>query len=143
MTQLIYNTVPGIGKWPWKYAYNRRHGMGFDYNPAEYKLTPRVDIYENDDNFYLEFDLPGMAKEDIKLSVDKNRVLAVEGTKKQLNDSEGVNILRNERRYGEFWRSFELPDSVDSEKISAKFENGVLTLTIPKIAKQEKTVEIM
>ena len=100
---------------------------------------PAVDIYENDDAFVATADLPGLKKEDIDVSLEDS-VLTVSGERK-FEASEGEGTFRRvERSYGTFRRSFTLPRGVDAAKVEAKFEDGVLTLTLPKseIAKGRK-----
>ncbi len=100
---------------------------------------PAVDIYEDDDAFVATADLPGLKKDDIEVSIEDN-VLTVSGERK-FEKSEGEGTFRRvERSYGTFRRSFALPRGVDAAKVEAKFEDGVLTLTLPKseIAKSRK-----
>ncbi len=100
---------------------------------------PAVDIYENDDAFVATADLPGLKKDDIDVSLEDS-VLTVSGERK-FETSEGEGTYRRvERAYGTFRRSFTLPRGVDGAKVEAKFEDGVLTLTLPKteIAKGRK-----
>ena len=143
MPLIMYNRPRGIANMPFNYGGHGCGHMGYDCNPSGFKRTlkPRVDISEDSSNLYLEFDLPGLNKDEIKLSINAERVLTVEGNKVNTNVDEST-FLRNERAFGEFSRSFELPDNIDAEKIVAKFENGVLTLTIPKFEKKEQNVEI-
>lgn len=95
-------------------------------------LTPRVDVAEDTSNFYINAELAGMSKEDVKIAVNEDRVLTISGEKKQEEETEDKNYFRVERRYGNFSRSFNIPETVDVANIAAKFENGVLHLTLPK-----------
>ncbi|MBL7975190.1 MAG: Hsp20/alpha crystallin family protein [Candidatus Kapabacteria bacterium] len=95
-------------------------------------LTPRVDVAEDKSNFYINAELAGMSKEDVKIAVNEDRVLTISGEKKQEEKTEDKNYFRVERRYGNFSRSFNIPETVDVANIAAKFENGVLHLTLPK-----------
>lgn len=95
-------------------------------------LTPRVDVAEDKSNFYINAELAGMSKEDVKIAVNEDRVLTISGEKKQEEKTEDKNYFRVERRYGNFSRSFNIPEMVDVANIAAKFENGVLHLTLPK-----------
>ncbi len=100
---------------------------------------PAVDIYENDDAFVATADLPGLKKDDIDVSIEDN-VLTVSGERKfEKSDDQGI-FRRVERSYGTFRRSFALPRGVDPSKVEAKFEDGVLSLTLPKseMAKSRK-----
>jgi HSP20 family protein len=104
---------------------------------------PAVDITEDDKNIYLKADLPGMNQKDIKVSVD-NDVLTISGERKsERQEKKEGKFYRLERVYGQFCRSFTLPDNVDPTKITAEYKDGVLTLTIPKTEeKKSKTIEI-
>ncbi len=108
-------------------------------------FSPRVDISEDDKNIYLHAELPGIAKEDVKVSVTEERVLTLKGEKKRVVTDENKNYVRVERNYGNFVRSFSLPENVQFDAVQAKFENGVLEVILPKIEPQlpkEVTVEI-
>ncbi len=108
-------------------------------------FTPRVDISEDDKNIYLHAELPGIAKEDVKVSVNEERILTLKGEKNRKETVENKNFVRIERNYGSFTRSFVLPENVNFEAVEAKFENGVLEVTLPKIAPvkpKEVSVEI-
>lgn len=91
-------------------------------------LTPPVDIFETEDALTLVADLPGMAKEDLRLGVESG-ILTIEGPADAGDDA----------FYGEFgadgyYRRFQLPDNLDLEKVAAELKNGVLTVTLPKAA---------
>lgn len=93
--------------------------------------TPSVDIYENKDQVVLEAELPGMKPEDVNISIENN-VLTIQGERKFEKKEEKDNYHRIERRYGSFTRSFTLPPTIDPERITAEFDNGVLRLTMVK-----------
>jgi len=104
--------------------------------------APAMDVREDKDNFYIEAELPGMKKEEIQLEF-ANNVLMIKGERKFERTEEKENYHFMERSYGSFYRSLSLPRTVDGEKISAEFKDGLLTVTIPK--KEEvkpKKVEI-
>jgi HSP20 family protein len=104
--------------------------------------VPPVDIIENDQEFVVKAELPGVAKEDVKITVT-NDVLTIRGEKQQEKESKGKGVHRLERVAGTFQRSFTLPTSVKSDKIEAKFENGVLTLSLPKVEEAKpKEIEV-
>lgn len=103
----------------------------FNFEGSTFK--PRVDIFEDDKNVYVQAELSGIKKEDIKVTVNDDNVLTISGEKKYEKKSETEATLRTERSYGQFMRSFILPDNLDKNTITAKFENGVLNLSIPKI----------
>lgn len=92
---------------------------------------PRVDIAEDEDNITVTADIPGMKKDDIKITLTDN-TLTISGEKKIKRDEKKENYHRVERICGTFSRSFFIPSSVDSEKISASYKDGVLKITLPK-----------
>lgn len=100
---------------------------------------PLTDIYENNDNFILKLDLPGMKREDVKL-VYTNGQLSISGERRHevMND---IRQHRVERTYGKFYRSFSLPQQIQQDKIEAEFKDGQLTITIPK-AEEAKPKEL-
>ena len=96
-----------------------------------YTWAPSVDISETDDVFEVRAELPGVAKEDLHVSV-KDNLLTLSGEKRQEKVDDTQNYRRVERRYGSFQRSFTLPSEVEADDIKAEFNDGVLTLSIPK-----------
>ena len=116
-------------------------------SPAEaesFSYALPCDFKETDSHYLLSFDLPGVSKDDIRLSVHDHQ-LYVSGERREERAKEGARGLARERYYGAFQRSFTLPSAVDSDKIEANYSDGVLYLTIPKVegakAKQIKVVE--
>lgn len=102
-----------------------------------------VEVYETGDTFVFAADLPGMTKEEIKLQVlDNNLVLS--GERKKSNPLGEVNWHKQERKFGQFKRSFAMPNGVDPESIKARFDNGVLIITLSKTgsAKEESNISI-
>ncbi len=95
-------------------------------------FSPRVDIAEDERNVYLHAELPGIERENVKISVSEDRILSLKGEKKREEKVESKNYVRVERNYGSFSRSFALPDNINVEKVEAKFENGMLNLILPK-----------
>lgn len=93
--------------------------------------TPRVRISEDKDNFYLNLEMPGIPKDDVKISLENN-TLSVSGTKKHQSKSEDTNLIMNEIYYGEFCRSFNLSEDIKTDSIDAEFKDGLLTITLPK-----------
>jgi len=98
---------------------------------TEEAWAPRVDISERDDAVLLTAELPGVAKEDVKVEL-KDGVLTVSGEKKSEHTDEKNGFYRAERVYGSFTRSFTVPETLDAEKIEAEYANGVLKLIVPK-----------
>ena len=92
---------------------------------------PNVDIVENPDAFEIHAELPGVKQEEVKITLHEN-VLTLSGEKKQEIKEDKDNVLRIERNYGRFERSFSLPATVKSDTVRASFEDGVLKITLPK-----------
>ncbi|MBW1904265.1 MAG: Hsp20/alpha crystallin family protein [Deltaproteobacteria bacterium] len=90
-----------------------------------------VDIREEDDAFYVDAEVPGLAAEDVKVDIEKN-VLTLSGERKVEKEETEGTYRRVERQYGSFTRSFTLPETVDTENISADLKEGVLALRLPK-----------
>lgn len=107
----------------------------FDPDAAEGRRNPKVDIFDDGDNFVLSAELPGVSKEDLEIDVKDNR-LTIKGEKKLENKTEKEGYLRVERSYGVFERTFFLDENVDRENIKAEYKDGVLNLTLPR--KQEE-----
>jgi HSP20 family protein len=110
---------------PWRDAPRLDMG-GFDF-------APRVDTAETDTAYELTAELPGVDEKDIKIALEDN-VLSISGEKKAEREEKKKDYVMSERSYGSFKRAFTLPDNVDPEKIAAKFEKGVLKVTLPKTA---------
>jgi len=105
---------------------------------------PAMDITEDTAAFKLSAELPGMSEKDIEVMV-RGDTLTVKGEKKAESERTEADVHLSERSYGAFSRSFTLPEGVDGEKIGAEFANGVLTLTMPKVAiaaAPAKTIEV-
>ena len=97
-------------------------------------LEIRVDVKESAGDYTVHAELPGVAKEDIHVEIDGNRVSISGEVKRQSEKKEGERVLRSERYYGNVARSFALASEIDEAKAEAKFDNGVLTLVLPKRA---------
>jgi HSP20 family protein len=96
--------------------------------------VPATDIFEDAEGIKIAVELPGLTTEDVKLTVENN-TLTIRGEKKQIAEERTTRVHRYERSYGAFERSFTLPTTVDHEKVAARFENGVLTVALPKVEK--------
>lgn len=92
---------------------------------------PSIDVCENKDNVIIKADLPGLKKEEIELSVQEDH-LVLKGEKKKDSEVKEENFYKAERFYGSFVRTVPLPAPVDSGKADAKYQDGVLTVTLPK-----------
>jgi len=96
--------------------------------------SPVCDVFEDKDAVKIVAEVPGVPPEDVKISLENN-VLTIRGEKKQLAEERNERVHRYERSYGAFERRFALPSTVDSEKIQAAYQDGVLTVTVPKVEK--------
>ena len=102
--------------------------------------SPRADVIENNEAYIIKAELPGVNKNDVKITLREN-VLTIKGEKKQEKEENGKNFHRVERSYGSFERSFALPAEVKDDKIDAAYKDGILTITLPK-AEETKPKEI-
>ena len=93
--------------------------------------APPVDVFETPESIVLKADLPDVKKDEVDISIE-NGTLTLKGERKMEKETKEKNFYRMERSYGTFTRSFTLPPTVDSEKVGASFESGVLTVTLPK-----------
>lgn len=99
-----------------------------------------TDVSEDANGIQISMELPGVDGDDVRLSLENN-ILTIRGEKRQQGDQKNERVHRYERTYGTFERTFVLPSTVDPEKIEARYENGVLLITIPK-AERAKPREI-
>ena len=103
-----------------------------DRNSAvQQRWIPAMDLVEADDHFVLKADLPGLAEEDVAIEVRDN-ALTISGERKAEHERRERGWYRVERSFGRFARSLSLPEGVDPDAISASFDRGVLSVTIPK-----------
>jgi HSP20 family protein len=91
----------------------------------------RIDLAEDETNVYVFAELPGIAKEDVSVTMNDERVLTISGTKRKLYD-DNLKVVRGERGYGEFSRQITIESEIEADKISATFRDGVLTVTLPR-----------
>ena len=103
----------------------------FFFNYDNNDLRPSVDINESNDAFVISADLPGIKKSDIEVKVEENTLILI-ASRHIDNSDTNEKFHYNERRSGTFSRSFKLPKTVKEEKITAKLDNGVLSIVIPK-----------
>ena len=112
-----------------------------NWNDTTYS-TPRMNIMETKDNYKLELCIPGLTKEDVKLSIDAEGNLVVEMVKENKSEKkenkEEMRYLRHEFSVEHFRQTVMLPDDIHKDQISAKVENGILDIVIPKVTVEEK-----
>jgi HSP20 family protein len=107
-------------------------------------FAPKIDISEKGNQLVIDAEISGIKKEDLKITLQDN-ILTIEGEKKNANEANERKYFLTERSYGKFKRSFTLPEEVDSEKVNAKFENGLLNITLEKIVEkipEEKVIKV-
>jgi len=93
--------------------------------------APRTDLSETDEAFRIRLDVPGMTKDDITINL-QNNTLTVSGERTSERTDEGEEYVRVERAFGNFHRTFTLPNAVDPETVEAAYDDGVLTINVPK-----------
>ncbi|MBI2320473.1 MAG: Hsp20/alpha crystallin family protein [Betaproteobacteria bacterium] len=97
----------------------------------------RVDITEEDKAYTVKAEIPGVKKDEIQVSIDGNRISISAEVKKEREEKEGKRVIRSERYYGKQYRAFTLGHEIDEAKVEAKYQDGVLELTLPKKAGKE------
>jgi len=141
--------VNGPARAPSRKSTTRTHPLDKDV----YKLVdfrPNNDLFEDEKNYYIQLDLPGMTKDQIHMELSEDRILTISGKRenKFKNGNEkknGLKISKMDCQYGKFSRSFNIHETADLDKIVAKMENGVLEVTIPKTEPpktQRRTIQV-
>ena len=102
-----------------------------DFIPVTKEENMKCDIYEKDNNYYIEMDAPGFNKNEIQIEVKDNNLIITAEKTNEVNEEDTKNYIHRERSYGKVQRSFYLRD-LDANKIEASFENGVLNIIVPK-----------
>jgi HSP20 family protein len=105
--------------------------------PERGRWMPAMNLYEKENNLIVEAELPGIPKDALKITCTDN-TLTVQGETKKEEEEKKEGYYRMERRYGSFYRTVALPESVDYGKAKAEFRDGVLKITLPKTAKPEE-----
>jgi HSP20 family protein len=106
--------------------------------------SPAIDLIERDGGFELSVELPGLGPDDVEIRMTENTLTVKAEKSEETKDEEGEYHV-SERRYGTILRSIRLPDGIDTEKVEAKFDNGVLKVSLPKSAKakaSERRIEV-
>jgi len=117
-----------------------RGGVADDSSMFASGWSPAVDIAEHENEYLVKVELPGVNKDDVKITLQED-VLTIRGEKKQEKETKGSNYHRVERSYGSFERSFSLPSTVKGENVDASYKDGILTVTMPK-AEEAKPKQI-
>ena len=101
---------------------------------VEFNPQIKMDVTEDDKAYIVKAEVPGVNKEDVHVEIDGNQVSITAEVKKEKEEKKGEMTLRSERYYGKQYRSFSLSNDIDESKAEAKYDNGVLVLTLPKKA---------
>ena len=118
-----------------------------NYNMEKFEnlsLTPAIDIVEDNENFKVEVEMPGMGEEDIKVAIN-NGIFTIKGEKTTSKQDKDKNYMMREITYGSYERNIPLPDSIDIDKAKASFKKGMLWVNIPKnpnIAKEGCVIQV-
>ena len=104
---------------------------------SQFENVPAVNIAEKDGTYHIELAAPGMKKEDFKIEIEEG-VMSISSESKEESTSEEKNYSRREFNYTSFERRFTLPENIKEEKISAKYEDGILMIEVPKAEEAEK-----
>lgn len=105
-------------------------------------FTPNIDVREDDENYTVRAEIPGMAEKDVEVQVSEDTI-TIKGEKKEEEEDKGKDYYCMERSYGSFHRTIRLPGNINREAVDASFKNGVLTITLPKIGEEKaKTKKI-
>jgi len=121
-----------------KFGISRSKDEDTEYENAVW--LPLTDIYEDKDKYSLKLDLPGIKKEDVKISYVDGK-LSISGERNVESEHKDSKCHRIERSFGKYYRSFSLPENIQQEKINAEFKDGQLTITVPK-SEEAKPKEI-
>ena len=126
--EFFRGTMPSLfGRWP---RMTGEEGETYEWSPV-------ADISETDDEYLVKAELPGIRREDVKVSLEDG-MLTIEGERKQETEEKGRRLHRIERFYGTFCRTFTLPDDADASGIRAESKDGVLNVYVPKLKVERK-----
>ena len=99
---------------------------------------PKMNAFENEKNYNFKFEVSGIAKKDIKVTLSDQNILTIAGKKKELTKEEKKNLIRQEHFYGSFSRSVSLPDNINPDTIKVKYDKGVVNVIVQKDMKKIK-----
>lgn len=105
-------------------------------------FNPKVDIAESDSDFEVQLHIPGIKKEEISIDLNEKQ-LTISGERKFENEESEKNFHRVESHFGSFSRSFQLPDAINQDKIDASYQDGILTVKLPKDQKKLAKKQIL
>lgn len=142
MTMLTFDPFRGLDTVT-RRMFNTIPSMESSVKQQEEQFSPSVDIAETEKAVLLYVEIPGVQKDDVKISINEDRILSIRGEKRQSETIEGQQFVRMESHFGTFARSFTLSDSIDINAIQAAFNNGILQITLPKVEPEKpKSIEV-
>ncbi len=118
-----------------EHFFNDRSFNGLGMNRV-FSAYPKFDMIESKDSYILKFELPGVDKKNIKVTLSQKNILNVSGVRDEYNKEEKDGVIRQERHYGSFNRSISLPDDIDSTKIDVSYKDGILSIKVAKDMKK-------
>jgi len=140
MTLIKFEPLRELENWN-----ERIHKFFNDFPSADFNYYPHIDIYDDEKNIYVDAEIPGVKKDNIKITLQDNILTITGEKKKETEEKNNKNFYRSERVYGSFTRSFNLPDDINPDSVDAKFDNGILNIQISKSQPKkinEKFIEI-
>jgi HSP20 family protein len=128
--------LPGLSSFYNEFFENDKP-WGLDYDNSWMRRVPSANVLESDNDFIIELAAPGLVKDDFKVNIENDQII-ISSEKENEEVEEKENYTRKEFNYHAFSRSFMLPDLVDTDKIKAKYENGLLRIALPKKPEAKK-----
>ena len=104
---------------------------------------PRMDVKESAKEITLKFDLAGVPKKNIKLSIDANNLLTLQGKKSSAKDKKTKDVVKKEIFYGSFERAVQLPENIEQDKLTTSYKNGILTVVVPRKELQKPKAKVI
>ncbi len=105
--------------------------LAFGPRQRQVGMTPRMDVHETDQAYVIKAEMPGVKKDDIKVDIDGNQV-SISARSEQVLDEQNEKMLHSERSWGQYFRSFTLPQAVDDTQANAEYHDGILEVSLPK-----------
>lgn len=143
MTLLRFEPMRDFDPLPSRFQRFFDEFAGFQ-NSSSDSFSPRIDISEDENSILIDAEIPGVTKEDIKITLQDN-IITIDGEKKKISEDKEKNYYREERFFGKFKRSFTLPVEVDSENVDATFKDGMLEVKLNKLEPkkaEERVIEL-
>ena len=143
MTKVVFNrTIPMIDRDSFLTPFDKMFDQMIEsqfpdvvksvgVKPYAGSAYPKVNVYEYDDKIGIVAEIPGLSKKQVNIEVEDN-VLTITGDKHKSEDGDGAKVIRRELKHSSFKRSFQLGDQLDGDSVKAKFEDGILSINIPK-----------